>query len=130
MIWLMVDVLISNLTKYTSYFFLYVLNEDDYVKVLTVALALDFIVLRTYFINVVLLSVLYCLKKYVCRCKLNLFGDYALFNMFNLVVYYLMMNGIYNYFNWMSFLQVALIYLVFISIMFLKGKSINIYDIS
>ena len=62
--WILLDVLISNYTKYTSYFFLIYLYDKEYKDYLLTGLILDLIVFNNmHFLNVFILSIIYVLNK-------------------------------------------------------------------
>ncbi|MBE6140943.1 MAG: hypothetical protein E7172_05390 [Firmicutes bacterium] len=106
MIFLLIDVLIYKYSNLKSYLFLISLNKKDYLEVLGISFVLDFIIFKTYFINIVLLSILYYLKKY--------FKSYILYNLFNIVIYYIFMNSLFNYLDIYKFLEVIVLNSVFV----------------
>jgi len=65
MIYLMItlDVIINNYTKYTSFFFIIYLYNKSYKYFLLTGLILDLIIFNTFFINTLILSIMFMFNK-------------------------------------------------------------------
>ena len=122
MICLLLDILIYNLTPYSSYFFLEVINHKKYVCVFIVAFILDFIILKTYYINIIVLTLLYLLKKYDIKINYNNFIYYLIFNVFSVTFYYLIVNLIFNYLSIKNYISILIINIIFIMISYIKER--------
>lgn len=97
----LLDILINNLTKYNSYFFIIYLYNKSYKHYLLTALILDFVVFETYFYNILILSTIYfCNKIFKELNKQNIY-NYIYVCLFNYILYIflgniLMNNNIHN----------------------------------
>lgn len=74
MIFLLLDILIYNYTIYNSYFFLVYLYNKTYLYYLSIGLLLDLIVLNTYFINTIIISIIYLINLFFKRY--NIYNKY------------------------------------------------------
>ena len=127
MILLLIDILIYNYTSLPSLFFIINLNDHDYLKILGVGLFLDLIVLRTLFLNTIFLTGVYLLRKYYLKINLNNFLIYYFFNLIVMLIYYLVMNLVFNYINLNYLLLIILINSIGIFISYkLKKTSIDL----
>lgn len=100
MIFLLLDILIYNLTDYNSYFFLLSLiayKADDYMKMIFISLFLDFIVLSVPFINTIILSILFFVNKTFFKLKKKTLVNYLLMANFNFTAYNLILSILYSF---------------------------------
>ena len=89
-LFLLLDVLIYNFTPYNSFFFLIALNfyeNDSYLKVISLGLVLDFIILDTPFINTVILFILFVINKRLIKINKRTLKNYLFINIFNYIIY-------------------------------------------
>lgn len=120
MIYLFLDILIYNYTSYKTFFFLLNINNINYIKVLSIGIILDYFILNTYFLNVLLLTTLYILRKYIFKNTINHFPYYLLFNIFCLLLYYLITNIVFNYLNIRLIISILIINTISIIISYIK----------
>ena len=118
--YVLLDILIGNYSNYTSFFFLNNLNNKSYIYNIAVAIFLDFIVLKTYYINIVLISLFYIIRKYIFKQNLNNYYKYIIVNLFFTMLYYLITAGFFNYIKLSKFLIIIIIHFVFYSICYIK----------
>ncbi len=99
--WILLDVLISNYTKYTSYFFLIYLYDKEYKDYLLTGLILDLIVFNNmHFLNVFILSIIYVLNKLFKNLNKENIFSFIYYNLFNYIIYIILTNLIsFNSFN-------------------------------
>lgn len=90
------DILINNLTKYNSYFFIIYLYNKTYKYYLLTGIILDFIVFETYFYNIIILSIIYfCNKMFKELNKENIY-NYVFISIFNYILYIVLSNSLMN----------------------------------
>ena len=118
--YVLLDVLLGNYSGYTSFFFLNNLNNKSFIYNIAVALFLDFIVLKTYYVNIILISLFYVIRKYIF--KINNYYQYIFVNLFFTIIYYLITSGIFSYLNLMKLVIIILIHFIFYSICYIKDK--------
>ncbi len=102
-LFILLDVLINNYTKYTSYFFLLYLYNKPYKYYLLTALILDLIIFKSFY-NIIILTIIYIIN-YIFKDlnKKNIY-NYLFINIFNYIIYIILS----NIFIWNS-LQIILI---------------------
>ena len=122
MIYLFLDCLVYNYTSYTSFFFLTNLNKRSLIYNFTVAFMLDFIILRTYFINIVLILSFYFLRTYIFKGNYRNILYYMAINLFFICIYYLITSGIYSYISFSQILNILFINGIFTAICYIKDK--------
>ena len=100
---ILLDVLINNYTKYTSYFFILYLYNKPYKYYLLTALILDLIIFKSFY-NIIILTIIYIIN-YIFKDlnKKNIY-NYLFINIFNYIIYIILS----NIFIWNS-LQIILI---------------------
>lgn len=123
MIYIFLDCLVYNYTTYSSFFFLENLNKRSLIYNFTVAFILDFIILKTYFINIILLISFYFLKNYILKLNYHNFINYLGINMLFVVLYYLITSGIYSYISFSKLISIIFINIIFYGICYIKDKS-------
>jgi len=87
---LFLDVLIYNYTNYNSFFFLVAINlydQNDYIKILTLGLTLDLILLNQPFINTISLFLIFIINKRFIKIQTKNLNDYVYINLFNFLIY-------------------------------------------
>lgn len=122
MIYIFLDCLVYNYTSYNSLFFLTNLNKRSLIYNLTVGFMLDFIILRTYYINIVLILIFYCLRKYLFKFNYNNFINYISVNMFFVITYYLITSSIYSFLSIKVLGNIIFVNFIFYLICFIKDK--------
>lgn len=124
MFYLVLDILIYNFTPYLSYFFILNLNNKSYIYNLSVAIIIDYI-LHTYFYNIIFVTVLFLLKKYVLKFNYNNFNVYFLVNLLLVLIYYLISTIIFSYISIWNIVNVLIVNSIFITICY-KKDTLNI----
>lgn len=100
MIFLLLDILIYNLTRYNSYFFLISLllyKGSDFIKIIFIGLVLDLIILNVPFINTLIISLLFLINKKIFKLKKRTLTDYLLLLNFNYVFYNVALSILYSF---------------------------------
>ena len=124
MFYLVLDILIYNFTPYLSYFFILNLNNKSYIYNLSVAIIIDYI-LHTYFYNIIFVTLLFILKKYVLKFNYNNFNVYFLVNLLLVLKYYLISTIIFSYISIWNIVNVLIVNSIFITICY-KKDTLNI----
>lgn len=124
MFYLVLDILIYNFTPYLSYFFILNLNNKSYIYNLSIAIIIDYI-LHTYFYNIIFVTVLFLLKKYVLKFNYNNFNVYFLVNLLLVLIYYLISTIIFSYISIWNIVNVLIVNSIFITICY-KKDTLNI----
>ncbi len=126
MINLLLDILIYNYTNYLSFFFLVDLNKRSLLINIGIGLLIDYI-LNIYFFNVIFLSIIFIITK-LFKFNINNFLYYYLYNLFIILLYYILSNLLFNYIDIYNLLNVLLINSIFIYISYKKeGKYISFF---
>lgn len=89
---LLIDIIVGNYTKYTSYFFISYLYNKSYKHYLLVGLILDYIIFNTYFYNIIILTAMYFLNKLLNDLNKDNFYNYIFINMYNYLLYIVLSN--------------------------------------
>ncbi len=124
MFYLVLDILIYNFTPYLSYFFILNLNNKSYIYNLSIAIIIDYI-LHTYFYNIIFVTLLFLLKKYVLKFNYNNFNVYFLVNLLLVLIYYLISTIIFSYISIWNIVNVLIVNSIFITICY-KKDTLNI----
>ena len=124
MFYLVLDILIYNFTPYLSYFFILNLNNKSYIYNLSVAIIIDYI-LYTYFYNIIFVTLLFILKKYVLKFNYNNFNVYFLVNLLLVLIYYFISMIIFSYISIWNIVNVLIVNSIFITICY-KKDTLNI----
>lgn len=122
MIYLFLDCLVYNYTKYSSFFFLTNLNKRSLIYNFTVAFMLDFIILKTYYLNIILIISFYLLKKFFFSFNYNNFLYYLSINLFFVITYYLITSAIYSFLSLDKLLSIIFINSIFYAICYIKDS--------
>ena len=126
MINLLLDILIYNYTNYLSFFFLVDLNKRSLLINIGIGLLIDYI-LNIYFFNVIFLSIIFIITK-LFKFNINNFLYYYLYNLFIILLYYILSNLLFNYIDIYNLLNILLINSIFIYISYKKeGKYISFF---
>ena len=88
---LIIDILINNYSKYTSFFFLVYLYHKPYKYYLLTALLLDLIIFNSFY-NIIILSIIYLLNKIFTNLNSQNIWVYLGINLFNYIVYIILSN--------------------------------------
>ena len=123
MIYLLLDILIYNYTNYKTYFFLLNLNSNKYFNILTIGIILDCFIFNTYFINTLLLTGFYLLKKYFFNNYSKRLIIYLIYYIVCILIYYLITNLIFNYINVLILLKILLINVIGVIISYIKANN-------
>ena len=127
MIYLLLDILIYNLTKYQSYFFLINLSNKDLLTNMIIALTIDLCIMHTFFLNTLIILGLYLIKKYLLKINLHNFITFLFYNLFNLGIYFLIMHICFKGFYFKDLISVLIVNLIFIIISYKnQDKNINL----
>lgn len=86
------DIIINNFTKYTTFFFIIYLYKKSYKYYFYAGLFLDFIIFDTYFHNIFILSVIYLMNKLLKDLNKNNFYNYVFINIYNYLLYIILSN--------------------------------------
>lgn len=124
MFYLVLDILIYNFTPHLSYFFILNLNNKSYIYNLSIAIIIDYI-LHTYFYNIIFVTLLFILKKYVLKFNYNNFNVYFLINLLLVLIYYLISMIIFSYISIWNIVNVLIVNSIFITICY-KKDTLNI----
>jgi len=92
MILVVLDLLINNFTKYTSFFFIPYLYNKRYKDYFLVGIVFDYIFFNTYYINIVILSVIYFFNKTFKDLNKNNGYTYIFINIFNYIMFIILSN--------------------------------------
>ena len=122
MILFFLDILIYNITTYSTYFILlYLNNKKSHYKLILIAFILDFIIFNTYYKNIVIFTFLIIMNNSILNYKLTNIVNYLCINIINYALFIVLSNLInYNYSffylsntivnNFMIYICVSLIY--------------------
>ncbi len=89
---LVLDILVNNFTKYTSYFFIIYLYQKPFKYYLLTGLILDFLIFNTMFLNTIILLIMYFLNYMFKDLNKANFGNYILITCFNYLMYIILTN--------------------------------------
>jgi len=99
-LWLIIDILINNYTKFTSFFFIICLYNKSYKHYLYIGIILDFIIINTYFYNIIILTLIYLMNKPLKELNMNNIWNYIFVNIYNYLLYIIFSNlFVYNNLN-------------------------------
>jgi len=98
---ILLDVLINNYTKYTSYFFIIYLYNKSYKYYLITGLILDFIIFDKLLMNTLVLTIMFFINKLFKDLNKNNIYYYIFVNFFNYLLFIIIsnllsINSIYN----------------------------------
>lgn len=122
MIYIFLDCLVYNYTKYLSFFFLTNLNKRSLIYNLTVGFMLDFVILKTYYINILFMLVFYIIRNYIIKVNYINFIYYMSINMFFVIVYFLITSSLFSYLSLNKLLSVIFINSIFYGICYIKDR--------
>lgn len=89
---ILLDVLINNFTQYTSYFFIIYLYRKKYRYYLLTGLILDFLIFNTFFLNTIILTIMYICNKVFKDLNKNNFYNFIFVSVFNYLIYIILTN--------------------------------------
>ena len=116
MFYLLLDILIYNFTPYLSYFFFFIINNKSYIYNLSIALFLDALVLHMPFLNIIWLTLLFLLKKYLFKFNYHNFLIFFIFNLSTIFLYYLINNFLFNIISIGNMINVLIINSIMIAL--------------
>lgn len=88
----LIDIIINNYTAYTSYFFIISLYNKPYKHYLIIGLVLDLIIFNTFFINTLIMTILYFMNKIFSDLNKENIINYAFINLFNYLIFIILSN--------------------------------------
>lgn len=91
-LWLIIDILINNYTKFTSFFFIIYLYNKSYKYYLYLGIILDFIIFNTYFYNIIIFTIIYLMNKPLKELNMNNIWNYIFVNIYNYLLYIIFSN--------------------------------------
>jgi len=97
MIYLLLDLTMSYFSKIPTYFILLnvvLINKKDFPKLIIIFLILDLLILNTYFINTIIISIIFFIYKKLKITKIN-FKNY-LISLIIIYVTYIIFLGLIN----------------------------------
>ena len=107
MIFLILDILVYNYTKYNSYLILLNLYKKNNVfKIVLISLILDFIIFKTYYKFSFILITIFTINKKVLKYNLNKTINFISLNIINYIIF-ILLNSIVN--NNVSYFSISLI---------------------
>lgn len=115
MLYLVMDLFFYNFTPYLSYLFLLNINNKSLVYLLALGILLDFI-LNIWFYNLILLILLYLVKKYFLKFNYNNIFNYYLINIGIVFAYFIVSMSIFSSINIAQIINVLFINSIFILI--------------
>lgn len=89
---ILLDILINNFTKYSSFFFIIYLYNKSYKFFCLTGLILDFIIFDTFFYNTFILSVMFLLNKLLKDLNKNNFYNYVFITIYNYLLFIILSN--------------------------------------
>ena len=92
---ILLDIIITNYTKYHTFFFILYLYNKSYKYYLITGLILDLIIFNSIF-NTIILSILYIINKSFKNLNYQNILVYLFINLFNYIFYIVLSNLIYQ----------------------------------
>lgn len=89
---LLLDILVNNYTKYTSFFFIIFLYNKPYKFYLLTGLILDFVIFNTLFYNTIILSIMYFLNMIFKELNKKNIYNFTFFCIYNYILYIFLTN--------------------------------------
>lgn len=99
MIYLLLDFILSYFTKVPTFFFLMnlvLIKKQDFSKLIIITLIIDLFITKTYFLNTIIISIIFLIYKKSKITKLNL-KNYLLSLSFIYITYIIILGLINNY---------------------------------
>ena len=90
-LFILIDILVNNYSKYVSFFFITYLYNKSYKYYLLTGLILDLIIFKSIY-NTIILSIIYLLNKVFKDLNKNNFYNYIFINLFNYMIYIIVSN--------------------------------------
>lgn len=91
-----IDYIINNFSSYSSYFFIIYLYNKEYRYFLLTGLILDLLIFNSFLINTLILSLIYIINIIFKDLNKDNIYNYIFINLFNYIVYILLINLIYQ----------------------------------
>lgn len=113
---ILLDILINNLTSYTSYFFIVYLYNKAYKYYLLTGLILDLLIFSSLPLNTIILSIMFLANKIFTNLNKNNFYNFIFFSTYNYILYIILTN--LSVFNTIPFILTEIGYHLFINIIF------------
>ena len=93
MIFFFIDIIIYNITSFSTYLVLLNLNKkNNYYKLVLIAFILDFIILNTYYKNIVVFLLLILINNYILNYRLDNLVNYLSVNIINYCLFIILSN--------------------------------------
>ena len=93
MILFIIDIIVYNLTYYSSYLMLLNLNKkDNYIKLILISILLDYVILKTYYKLIVIMLILIFLNNYVFKYKRENLVNFLSINIINYILFIVLSN--------------------------------------
>ena len=93
MILFFIDLIVYNITSFSTYLVLLNLNKkDNYYKLVLIAFILDFIILNTYYKNIVVFLLLILINNYILNYRLDNLVNYLSVNIINYCLFIILSN--------------------------------------
>ena len=124
MIYIFLDIILANYTIYPSFFFLTNLNKRNYLYNLAISFFIDFIITKTYFFNIIIVSILYFLRSKFIKYNNSNYFQYLNLNLLTTIIYYLLTTLIFSSFSLKKFLIIIVLHFLFYNICYIKGRKI------
>lgn len=115
-IFVLLDIMIYNFTAYKSFFFLLTLNfygPNEYIKVLTLGLIIDIVILNTPLINTFILLILFVINKKIIKINKRTIKNYLYINILNYFIYTALLILLKQNLNIHKFLESIIINMTF-----------------
>ena len=89
---ILIDILINNYTKYTTYFFIVGLYNKSFKYFLITGLILDLVIYNSFFINTIILIIIFILNKIFKGLNKRNIANYIFINLFNYILFIILSN--------------------------------------
>lgn len=120
MIYLLLDILLYNYTSLPAFFFLTNLNKRSFIYNLAIAIIIDFLILKTYGLNMLIIFIFYLLRKSVFKINFYSYFSYVKINLLFTICYYLITNFFFSFLNLKVLIMIIILHIVFYSICYIK----------
>lgn len=121
MLYLILDLLIYNYTNYKPFFLWQNLFDHGLIYNLSIAFLIDFVILKTYYLNIIFVLITYHLIKYLFKSKPKHLITYYLVMISICLSYYLITNLLYSQIIFKNLINVVIINSIFYLICSIKA---------
>ncbi len=126
---IIIDILINSYSRYSSFFFIVYLYNKKYKYFLLTGLILDFLIFKVYFINTLILTIIYIFNKLFRALNKKNIYNYILINIFNYIVFIILSNINNNSFNTLILLGSNILFNIFMYLLYFPLIKENKYNI-